>query len=307
MTGPEASRAPLLALVGPTAAGKTELSLELARRMGAEILSLDSMLVYRGMDVGTAKPSPADRAAVRHHLIDLVEPPEPYDVQRYLADAAAAEEAVAGRGARPLFVGGTGFYLKSLLSGIHAGPPADLELRAELERRWEPDRGAALHAELMAADPQSGARIHPHDRKRVVRAHEIWRGTGRVPSASRTQWEAPARPSRLVGVRLEDRDLRGRIEARTRAMLAAGWIDEVRAILDGSGFGPTSSQALGYPEVREHLAGRLDREQLAERINTRTWRFSRRQLTWYRRLGGVVWLDAATPNAIERALGTLDG
>ncbi|MEO0650128.1 MAG: tRNA (adenosine(37)-N6)-dimethylallyltransferase MiaA [Planctomycetota bacterium] len=299
-------RPPLTALVGPTAAGKTALALELCERLGAEVLSLDSMLVYRGLDVGTAKPSAAERERVPHHLIDLVDPPERYDVQRYLADAEAAEAAVVARGRLPLYVGGTGFYLMSLLSGLHEGPPMDAALRAELEGRWDADAGQALHAELAAADPSTAARVHPNDRKRVVRAHEIWRQSGQVPSASRREWSAPPRPHRLVGIGLDGAALRERIEARTRAMLAAGWIDEVRAILDGPGFGPTSAQALGYPEIRAHLAGELDREALAARIATKTWRFSRRQLTWYRRIEGIEWVDADVPNAIERAQGALD-
>ncbi len=295
-------------MVGPTASGKTELALRLAERAGFELLSLDSMLVYRGLDVGTAKPTPEERARVEHHLIDLVGPEVRYDVERYLRDARAAEESLSRRSVRGLYVGGTGFYLKALLSGLAEGPPVDHELRAALERRYDADGGRALQLELAAADPESAARIHPNDRKRLVRAHEILAQTGERPSARRREWsdERAPRPHVLIGPAIEPAALRDRIARRTRAMLAAGWVDEVRSILEGPGFGPTSAQALGYPEVRAHLAGELDRDQLETRIATRTWRFSRRQLTWYRGIGGVQWIDASAPNAIERALGALD-
>lgn len=303
-----ADRRTLLAIVGPTAVGKTALALELAERLSAQVLSLDSMLVYRGLDIGTAKPTPEERGRVPHHLIDLVSPVERYDVQRYLADAASAEQEAAASGHQALYVGGTGFYLQALLAGLDDGLDVDLDLRAELERTYDEDAGAELMRALRETDPASAERIHVNDRKRLVRAHEILRLTGKPPSELRSAWQPStlARDHRLVGLAVEGSQLRERIVARTRAMLDGGWIEEVRAIEASDGFGPTSSQALGYPEVRAHLAGELGREELVERIVTRTWRFSRRQLTWYRRMPSIEWVDPASPNAIERALGALD-
>lgn len=301
-------REPLRALVGPTASGKTALAIELAERVGAEILSLDSMLVYRGLDLGTAKPDAADRARVRHHLLDLVSPAERYDVQRYLADARAALADIHARGRRALFVGGTGFYLAALLRGLFEGPAVDPELRARLEARAA-ERGAGpLHAELAAVDPESAGRLHPNDVRRVIRGLEVLEQTGRPLSDWQREWGAAPTPrverARLVGLALETPELDRRIRARTKAMLDAGWREEARAVSAGPGFGPSARQALGYAEVLAWADGAATREETEERIVLRTRQFARRQRTWYRKFP-VRWLDPDDPAIAEAALEAL--
>lgn len=307
MTRPLPDDAPLDFLVGPTAAGKTALALEVAERAGAEILSLDSMLVYRGMDVGTAKPDAAARARVPHHLLDLVDPPERYHVHRYLADFAAAWRGVTAAEKRALVVGGTGLYLKALTYGLFEGPPHDEALREELNARVAAEGSGVLHAELAAVDAESAARIHPNDAKRVVRGLEVYRASGRPLSAWQREWRASRRrPARIVGLDVAPAELDARIAARTRAMLDAGWIEEARRVREGPGFGPTSIQALGYAEVLRHLDGELDRDALADLIRLRTRQFARRQRTWFRGFTDVEWIDAATERdpaeAVLRAL-----
>ena len=289
----------LRVLVGETASGKTEVALALAERLGAELLSLDSMLVYRGLDIGTAKPTATDRARVAHHLIDLASPAERYDVTRYLADAERAEADVRARGRLPLYVGGTAFYLKALTHGLFAGPPVDPELRAALEARAVSEGSPALHAELAVADPEAAARIHPNDMKRVVRGLEVLAQTGRTLTDWQREWrvaegEAPGRERTLVGLAVDRELLEQRIAARTRSMLDGGWIEEVRALAADPGFGPTAIQALGYREVLRFLEqggeGEFDRAQLEELIRLRTRQFARRQRTWFRRFGEIHWI-----------------
>ncbi len=295
-------REPLCCLIGPTASGKSALALEIAALAGAEILSLDSMLVYRGLDVGTAKPTPEERARVRHHLIDLVEPAERFDVVRWLASARLAFDEIHARGARALFVGGTGFYLAALLRGLFDGPPTDLALRARLEERRRTLGPEAFHAELERVDAPAAARLHPHDEKRVVRALEVWEQTGRPLSEWQTGWAVPSersRRARLVGLRLEPADLDQRIRERTRAMLAAGWREEVLRLRESGPMGPTAIQALGYAEVLEWIDGRASEEETLERIARRTRQFARRQHTWFRKLE-ISWLAAPRGEA-ERA------
>ncbi len=294
--------APALAcLIGPTAAGKSELALELAERFGAEILSLDSMQVYRGMDVGTAKPGAAERARVRHHLLDLVEPSERYDLARYLADFAAAAEDCARRGVRALAVGGSGLYLQALLRGVFGGPPPDPALRAALRARAQREGAQALHAELARVDPRAAQAIHPHDEKRVVRALEVWSQAERPISALQVQWREPPRTRAcLLGIDCPPAALDARIRARTRAMLDQGWAEEAAAVRSGPGFGPTASQALGYAEALGLFDGALGRAEAEERIARRTRQLARRQRTWFRRFAETVWIAPEEARA-ERA------
>lgn len=285
-------RGPLCFLVGPTAAGKSALALAVAERAGAEILSLDSMSVYRGLDVGTAKPTAAERARVPHHLIDLVEPHETYSVQRYVDDARRALGAIAARGRRALFVGGTGLYLKALVHGLFEGPPIDPAVRAGWNERAEREGSPVLWQELARADPESADRIHPNDRKRVVRALETLEQTGRPLSDWQREWGAdrPGRPRRIVGLSVAPAALDAAIRARVERMLAAGWPDEVRRL---GRLGPTAGQALGYAEVRALVDGRIDRATCVERIALRTRQFARRQRTWFRSFPEIRWIEAA--------------
>lgn len=285
---------PLCALVGPTAVGKSSLAQALCEEVGVELFSLDSMLVYRGMDVGTAKPGASEQALVPHRLIDLVDPPQRYDVTRYLRDVRAAALQLAARGARALFVGGSAFYLKALLEGLFEGPPVDPVLRNALEERARERGNAELFGRLEEIDPRSAARIHVNDTKRLVRALEVFEQTGRTLSDWQREWgwygeRRPARVQHLVGLELPVEELDERIARRTAAMLDAGWAEEARAIRDGGGFGPTSIQALGYREVLEHLDGRLERAECAQRIRLRTRQFARRQRTWYRKFDEIEW------------------
>jgi tRNA dimethylallyltransferase len=311
LTQPESWPEPLLFLVGPTAVGKTAFALELAEALGAHIVSLDSMQVYRGMDVGTAKPTPAERARVPHECLDLVEPSERYDVSRYVVDARAALERLRAAGRRALFVGGTGLYLRALAQGLFGGPSADLALRARLVARARVAGSPALHAELARVDPAAAARIHPNDEKRVVRGLEVFEQTGRPLSDWQREWGrdggAPARaPLRLVGLSLPAGELERRIRARVRAMLDGGWVEEARAIRDTAGFGPTASQALGYREVLELAAGGMDRAACEERVVQLTRRFVRRQGTWFRSFPAIRWLDPRNETARAEARAELE-
>ncbi len=290
-----ASAPPLLALVGPTASGKSELGVALARALGAEVLSLDSMLVYRGMDVGTARLTDDERGGVPHHLENLVEPSERYDVQRYLADAARVESAVRTRSVPALYVGGTGLHLKALVSGLFDGPPVDRELRARLEARAAAEGAVTLHRELCLLDPELARRLHPNDVRRVVRGLEVFEQTGTQLSQLQRQWSTAARPSRLVGLLPDPSVQDTRIAARTAHMFASGFVAEVERLRAHPGFGPTAAQALGYSEVLEHLDGRLAAADLAATVTLHTRQFARRQRTWYRHFTGIRWIPYDLP------------
>lgn len=293
---------PMLVILGPTASGKSTAALEAARSAGAEILSVDSMQVYRGMDVGTAKPSPAERAAASHHLLDVVDPNEPFTVARFveMADAVIAD---AGRRGVPLVVtGGTPLYYKALFDGLFGGPGADEEIRARL--RDLP--GDELHRRLIAIDPQAGARIHANDTKRLVRALEVFELTGQPISSFQTEWSQPARRHRAVWVGLtwEKEALNRRINARVKAMMAAGWVEEVHRLLARHGsLSPTAAEATGYRELIEHVGGRLSLEDAVERIKIATRQLARRQMKWFRRFPDVTWIAGDSPVAeiVEQA------
>ncbi len=300
---------PLYCLVGSTASGKSALALEVAQRLGMEILSMDSMQVYRGMDVGTAKPSAEELARVPHHLIDLVDPNERFDVQAWLAAAEEALDAIQARGRRGLFVGGTGLYLAALLRGLFAGPPVDLDLRARLEEHAERVGAEELHRELAQRDPASAARLHPADRRRVVRALEVLEQTGRPLSDWQREWGERASPrqqrARLVGLAVEVDQLDRRIEERTALMLASGWPEEALR-LEERGLGPSAVQALGYAEALALARGELDASEAQARIALRTRQFARRQRTWYRKFP-IHWLPHDAPDRVERAVALFAG
>lgn len=297
----------LRVLVGPTAAGKSALAMALAERCGAELVSLDSMQVYRGMDLGTAKPSAEERGRVRHHMLDLVDPDERYDVQRFLADLEPVRADLAARGARALFVGGTAFYLKALTHGLFEGPPTDRALRARLEAEARELGSPALHARLVELDPDSAARLHPNDEKRVVRALEVLEQTGRRLSEWQREWRddqgegQTGRPRLLVGVGHEVEQLDRRIRARTERMLDAGWPEEAARIRAGCGFGPTAVQALGYAEVLRLVDGELTRAACVEAVALRTRQFARKQRTWYRKFPEIEWVGGELEQQLEAA------
>lgn len=278
-------------IAGPTAGGKTELALTLASRLpGAEIISADAFQVYRGMDIGTGKAPPAERASIPHHLIDIVEPTEPFTASDWLARARATIAAIRSRAGSPIVVGGTHLYIKMLLDGMFKGPAADPSFRAELEGMDSP----ALRAELERVDPSAAGRIHPNDRRRTIRALEVHRLTGRTISEQQRQWDSgdldPAWGDDIPALMILNWSSEGinrRINARVRAMVEAGLEAEVRGLLEGGRLGPQACEALGYKQFAEHLAGRLGREQAIERIKIETRRFAKSQRTWLRRLGTV--------------------
>ena len=288
---------PLLVLVGPTASGKSRAALPLARALDAEVLSLDSMLLYRGMDIGTDKPS--DTGGVPHHLIDLLDPAEHCDVRRYLEAADEAIAAIRARGKRILVVGGTGLYLMGLLKGVFEGPRHDPELRARLAASAAPD----LHRRLAAVDPLTAERVHRNDRRRITRALEVFEATGRPLSALQTQFTGPDRYRAVIaGIALPREIVKERIRARVGAMLDAGLVDEVR----GLDLGPTASQAVGYKEIAGMLAGHYDLAEARRLIERNTLRLARRQGTWFKRFE-ITWVDGRAPDLDAQLLASYRG
>jgi tRNA dimethylallyltransferase len=283
-------------LTGATATGKTAIALALARALDAEIISLDSMAIYRGMDVGTAKPTPEQRAVVPHHLIDILEPDEEFSVAQYLDAAHAKIAEIRARGREPLFVGGTPLYLKALLRGLFEGPPANWELRQEIEREVAEVGSAALHARLEQVDPLAASAIHPNDTRRLIRALEVYRATGQPISHQQLEFEEgrPAEACRVFVLRRSREEMHARIDDRVDDMLARGLVDEVRRLTSGGRrLGRTASQAVGYREVMAHLAGEYDEPTMRAKIKTRTRQFAKRQGVWYRSLSECRWVDLA--------------
>jgi tRNA dimethylallyltransferase len=284
-----------LLLAGPTASGKSEVALVLADTLGGEIVSVDSMQVYRGLDIGTDKPSPEARARVPHHLIDVVEVTEPFDAAKFAALARQAVTQIQSRGHVPILCGGTGLYFRAFLTGLGEAPPPDPKLRAELEATPL----AELLRELQQRDPATFERIDRSNPRRVVRAVEVLRLTGKPFSAQRADWREP--PSEPIYVlRRAPEDLRARIEARVERMFAAGLVEETRRLLErGLERNRTAMQALGYRQVVEHLRGARSLAETVEQVKTRTWQFARRQLTWFRRQPNVEWVDVAADEPAE--------
>lgn len=274
-------------ITGATASGKTGVGLHLARLLDAEIISLDSMAIYRGMDVGTAKPSPSERQLAAHHLIDIVDPDAEYSLSQYVADAHAKIAEIHARGRVVIFVGGTPLYLKSLLRGIFHGPPADWDFRRQVEDEVRDVGLAALHQRLEQVDPLSAAKLHPHDKRRIVRALEVYKITGQPISHLQTQFDEgrDAAQCKVFVLDWPRPRLHERIDARVEHMFQAGLVDEVRGLLARFGqLSRTASQAVGYREVIEHLQGQQDLPDTIEAIKTRTRQFARRQETWFRSL-----------------------
>jgi tRNA dimethylallyltransferase len=294
---------PLVALLGPTAVGKTAAALSLAERLGAEIISADSRLLYRGMDIGTAKPTPEERARVHHHLIDVAEPDETWSLATFRQAALRTIDDVAGRGKIPILVGGTGQYVTAILEGWEPPAlPADLGLRRSLEAEAARDGPQALHRRLSRIDPESAARIDPRNLRRVVRALEVAALTGRPPSSQRRRRPPPYRILRL-GLTLPRADLYARIDARIDAMIAAGWVDEVRRLLS-RGFSPElpSFSAIGYRQLVDVVLGRSSLEDAVRSIRRATRQFVRRQANWFKLEDPRIrWLaaDAAVVDALE--------
>jgi len=274
-------------LTGPTASGKTEVGIELARLLDAEIISLDSMALYRRMDIGTAKPTPEQRAAVPHHLIDIIEPEQEYSLARYVQAASEQVAAITERGREVLFVGGTPLYLKALLRGIFTGPEADWDFRRQVQREVDIVGSQALHDRLQQVDPLSAAKLHPNDTRRIIRALEVYKITGQPISHMQLHFDhgRPAQQCRVFALQRPLPELNARIHRRVDQMFAQGLVDEVRKLRQsGCQLGRTARQAVGYREVLEHLEGKYDLGETVERVKVRTRRFAKRQRTWLRSL-----------------------
>jgi tRNA dimethylallyltransferase len=282
-----------LVLTGPTASGKSALGIELAERLSAEIISMDSMAIYRGMDLGTAKPSPEQRRRVPHHLIDVLDPWESGSVAWWLKNAESAANRIASKGKRPLFVGGTPLYLKALLYGLFEGPSAQPDLRRRLAEEARSQGQAWLFERLQQVDPIAARRVHFNDTKRIIRALEVWELTGRPISSWQKEWMAhtesqyseKAVETRILWLDVPRDELYARIDRRVVAMFAAGFVDEVRALLhQPRPLSREASYALGYREIMDHLNGKLSLDEAILRIQKRSRHFAKRQITWFRHL-----------------------
>ena len=294
----EISKQKLLAIVGPTASGKTSLSILLAKRLGGEILSCDSMQIYRGMDIGTAKPTEQEKADVPHHLLDLADADTPFSCAEYVKAASSVIDELSARGSLPVLCGGTGLWLDSLRRGSADAEriPGKTVVREALEAEAEKEGGAAaLHARLASVDPESAAAIHPNNTRRVIRALEVYVATGTPKSEwDRRSKERPAAYDiRPIGIRFSDRDrLYARIDARVEKMLEEGLFLETERLLATGALpeGSTAAQAIGYKEFVDALAGRSSMEAAVAQVQQSSRRYAKRQLTWFRRNPRMNWL-----------------
>ena len=298
MTGSAAGPRDPLVILGPTASGKSALAVALARRMaGAEIISADAYAVYRGMDIGTAKPSPAERGGVPHHLIDVADPSETWTVARFQTAVAETLDDLARRGATPIVVGGTGLYVRAVVDRFTL-PGQYPEAREAVEA--EPSTEALWHR-LDRLDPAAAAKILPTNRRRLVRALEVTEGSGRPFSSYGPGVDAyPPTPFRQIGLRLDRDVLDQRIEARYRAQMEAGFLDEVARLLAAGPLSDTAAQALGYAELAAHLAGTITLDEALDQAIRRTRRFARRQERWFRRDPRLIWFDAGHPQVVSQ-------
>ncbi len=289
--------APLIAVVGPTASGKSAVAQRLARERQGEIVSCDSLQVCRGLDIGSAKPTPEEQREVPHHLLDVVDPDQPFSAAEYARLARAALEAIRAHGRLAIVAGGTGLYLRALLQGLFPGPSRDEAVRRRLETLADRFGDARLHRLLARVDPAAAARIAPADRVRIVRALEVYRATGRPISAQQREGAEPLRGFGVLvlGLRPDRARLRAAVQERTRAMLARGLVAEVRALL-AAGLAPSLRplQAIGYRQALAVIAGGMSFEEAERSIVTDTMRFAKRQMTWLRhQQPGVQWHETA--------------
>ncbi|MGI8561438.1 MAG: tRNA (adenosine(37)-N6)-dimethylallyltransferase MiaA [Luteimonas sp.] len=296
------SRPCAIALMGPTASGKTGLAVDWARRFGGEVVSVDSALVYRGLDIGAAKPDAAERGGVPHHMVDVRDPWQAYSAAEFAADARAAVDDILARGSLPILAGGTGLYFRALLQGLSPMPEADPDTRADIEADARARGWPALHAELARFDPEAGARIHATDAQRIQRALEVYRLSGRPISAWQAEASsAPRFPCRVLKLVVAPRDravLHDRIERRFDAMLAAGFLDEVRRLralpqlqAHPSPTGLPAVRAVGYRQAWEHLDGGTSAAQFRDQAIYATRQLAKRQLTWLRAQLDARWFD----------------
>jgi tRNA dimethylallyltransferase len=302
----------MILVLGVTASGKARLGFELARSLDGEIISVDSMKVYRRMDIGTAKPSKEAQQQVRHHLIDVVEPSESFSVGLFMERALATIDDIRGRGKTVVAVGGTALYIKALLYGLFEGPGSDEMIRAELRVQAQREGTPRLHEALQRIDPEAAGRIDANDAKRIIRALEVYQLTGKPISSFQKQFDAerPMHDWTLLGLRREKEEESRRMNARVKKMIDQGLVEEVRSLLAEDK--PLSRQArcaIGYAEVIEHLQGRMSLEDAIEEIKKNTRRLAKGQRTWFKTFKGVRWIDVGSEetaeSVIERAKGEL--
>jgi tRNA dimethylallyltransferase len=298
----------LIAIVGPSASGKSALALRLAAEVPAEIVSCDSLQVYRGFDIGSAKATAAERARVPHHMLDVVEPDGEFSAADYSRQARRALREIAGRGRLALVVGGTGLYFRALFRGIFEGPSRDPALRARLERLALRFGDARLHRLLRRADPEAAARITPRDRVRIIRALEVLRATGRPLSDHHRQPPSPLTGFRVLrlGLRPGRERLRAAIEARTQQMLDRGLVEEARALAQAYSPRLRPLRAIGYRQALAVAEGRMGAAEARRQIVRETLRFAKRQMTWFRKEPGIVW-HAEAAESLEEARAWLGG
>lgn len=301
-------------LTGPTAVGKSSVAIQIARQAGAELVSADSMQIYRGMDIGTAKPSPETRREIPHHLIDILDPWEAYSVGRYVQDAEEIVLGLESEGKGSLVVGGTALYIKALTEGLFKGPGADWGIREELEGVAREKGVHYLHGVLAEVDPTSAQQIQKGDLRRVVRALEVYQKTGHPISSWQQEWgghysskvqgfKGSSVPATLMVIlSLDRRELYQRIEERVERMFQEGLVEEVRRLMAHPlGLGRQAREALGYAEVTEYLEGKTTLSEAKELIKRNTRRFAKRQMTWFRSFTGAVWLEIKEEGPEEAA------
>lgn len=295
----------MLAVVGPTATGKTALGVALAERFRGEIISADSMQIYQGLDVGTAKVTAQEARGIPHHCVDLLTPDQPFSVADFTALAARLEASLSARGCLPILVGGTGLYVQSFLYGVRFSEEKTPDgLRQALAAELAEKGPAAMYAQLQAADPEAAASIHPNNRVRVLRALEHYRATGRRLSEQKADSLPPERPYRslVLGLDFPDRaQLYRRIDLRVDKMLDAGLLEEAHRVFLARTEYRTAAQAIGYKEFFPYFQGESSLEACAEKLKQASRNYAKRQLTWFRHMDGVVWLDASAPDLPEQA------
>ena len=297
---------PVVAVVGPTATGKTALGVALARRFSGEVISCDSMQIYQGLDVGTAKVTPEETCGIPHHGVDILPPDKTFSVADFTAMAAALEQEISARGNLPILVGGTGLYVQSFLYGVRfAEEKSPAGLREQLAAELAEKGGAAMYEELRRADPEAAAAIHPNNQVRVLRALEHYRATGRRLSEQKAGSLPQERPYRslILGLDFPDRAaLYRRIDLRVDKMLEAGLLAEAEYVWRSRECFRTAAQAIGYKEFFPYFEGTAPLEACTDKLKQASRNYAKRQLTWFRHMDGVVWLDAGAPDAAETAI-----
>ncbi len=296
----------IVVICGPTASGKTALSIALAKAFDGEVVSADSMQIYRRMDIGTAKPTMEERQGVPHHMLDVADPGEQYSVSRYAREAGACVEDILSRGKLPIVCGGTGLYIDGLLRGADFQPNgADNGLRHRLEEEWEAQGAEQMMARLAAVDPESAARLHLSDKRRVLRALEVYLATGETITAhnARTKAIPPRFDAAILGLNTEPRQiLYDRIDRRVGVMLEQGLIREAKSLLEDGLLEGTAAQAIGYKELLAHFRGEMSLEQAADLIRQKSRNYAKRQLTWFRRDERVRWITYNSADAAAAVL-----